>query len=390
MAADTVLIYRDTLLPQSETFIVSQAESLSDFAPFYVGARQVPGIEVSPDRRFLINDGTRRGRAREILFKVLGRISRRQIEALAARNPRLIHAHFGPDGLLALPLSRALRVPLVVTVHGFDVTATDEAARRSFYAHRKYAARRGDLIRGCARVIAVSRFIAGKAAQQGFPADRTTVHYIGVDVDRFQPVEGGGREPVVLFVGRLVDKKGCTYLIKAIAEVQRSIPDVELVIIGDGPLRTALEAEARSLRRCRFLGEQPSSVVRDWMGRARVFSVPSITSDSGDAEGFGIVFAEAQAMGVPVASFASGGIPEAVAHGETGLLSAEKDWQGLARSIAQLLGDDAAWRRMREAAQRRVVEQFNLRTQTRRLEDIYRDVMAGRSAAGPVPPGTGT
>jgi glycosyltransferase involved in cell wall biosynthesis len=374
-----VLIYRDTLLLQSETFILSQADSLSDFTPLFVAAREVAGIELPADRRFLVSDGSWPGRCREILFKVFARIGPGQRDALARRAPRLIHAHFGPDGVLALPLARALRIPLVVTLHGFDATVRDAAARTSFYSHRKYAARRGQLARGCAKVIAVSRFIAEKAAQQGFPADKTVVHYIGVDVDKFQPPAGGVREPLVLFVGRLVDKKGCSYLIRAMAEVQRAAPEVELVIIGDGPLRRELEVEARgSLRRYRFLGGQPSPVVRDWMSRARVFSVPSITAGSGDAEGFGIVFAEAQAMGVPVASFASGGIPEAVAHGETGLLSPERDWRGLARHIALLLGDEPHWNRMSADARRRVVEHFDLRKQTRLLEDIYRGVLTGR------------
>src|SRR3954470_816585 len=111
MAAETVLIYRDTMLGPSETFILAQAESLPEFRPFYVGAREIPGIEVPRDRRFLINDGTRRGRAREILFKVFGWVSARQVAVLARKQPRLIHAHFGTDGLLALPLARALRVP---------------------------------------------------------------------------------------------------------------------------------------------------------------------------------------------------------------------------------------------------------------------------------------
>ncbi|HEY0477142.1 MAG TPA: glycosyltransferase [Kofleriaceae bacterium] len=380
MARDTVLIYRDTLLLASETFILSQAESLSGFTPFYVGSRPVAGIEVPADRRWFVNDGSWLGRCREILFKVYDRVSPGQVEALARTQPRLIHAHFGPDGVLAVPLARALRLPLIVTLHGFDVTCHDDAARSSFYSHRKYVRRRGELIRGCSKVIAVSRFIAEKAARQGFPADKTLVHYIGVDVDKFQPRAGSGsgsaRESLVLFVGRLVDKKGCSHLIRAMAEVQRAMPDVELVIIGDGPLRKALEAEAKaSLRRYRFLGAQPSAVVRDWMGRAKVFSVPSITADSGDAEGFGIVFAEAQAMATPVASFASGGIPEAVAHGETGLLSPEKDWRGLARDIARLLGDDALWRRMSDRARHRVAEHFDLRKQTRLLEDIYRGLI---------------
>lgn len=380
---DTVLVYRDTLLPTSETFILAQAESLSQFTPLYVGARAVPGLAVPAERRVLINDGSWIGRYREARFKLLDQLSPRQITQLARRAPRLVHAHFAPDGLLALPIARALGVPLVVTLHGFDVTLHDAAVRRSFYAHRKYLARRAELTGACDQVICVSRFIADRAARHGFPADRTVVHYIGVDVERFAPVPGVARAPVVLFVGRLVDKKGCSFLIRAMAEVQRTMPDVELVVIGDGPLRASLEAEARAaLRRHRFLGAQPSAVVRDWLSRARVFSVPSITADSGDAEGFGIVFAEAQAMKVPVASFASGGIPEAVAHGETGLLSPEKDWRGLAGNLAALLGDDALWRRMSEAARRRVVEHFDLRTQTRRLEQIYRGLVEAAPGAG--------
>lgn len=377
MSPDTILIYRDTLLAPSETFILAQAESLSGFTPFYVGARQVPGIEIPSDRSFFVNDGTWLGRTREIRFKVFDQISSRHVELLAHRKPRLIHAHFGPDGVLALPLARALRLPLMVTLHGFDATSHDDAARRSFYSHRKYVRRRGELIRDCAKVIAVSSFIAQKAQQQGYPAEKTIVHYIGIDVDAFQPVAGSVREQVVLFVGRLVDKKGGTFLIRAMADIQRSMPAVELVILGDGPLRGELELEAKaSLRNYRFLGTQPARIVRDWLSRAKVLSVPSITADSGDAEGFGMVFAEAQAMGVPVVSFASGGIPEAVAHGETGLLSPEKDWRGLARDIALLLRDDALWSRMSEGGRRRVAEHFNLRTQTRLLEGIYRELAA--------------
>jgi len=377
MSPDTVLIYRDELLPLSQTFILSQAEAMSGFTPFYVGSRRVTGIEIPSDRCFFVNNGSWIGRYREVLFKVYGRVASAHLEVLARRTPRLVHAHFGTDGALALTLARGLRLPLIVTLHGFDVTASDDAARKSFYSHRKYPERRGSLIRYCSKVIAVSRFIAQKALQQGFRAENTVVHYIGVDVDRFQPIPRNAHESMVLFVGRLVDKKGCCYLIRAMAEIQRSAPEVELVIIGDGPLRRELEVEAKgSLRKYRFLGAQPSPIVHHWMGRARVFSVPSITADSGDAEGFGIVFAEAQAMGIPVASFASGGIPEAVAHGETGFLSPEKDWRSLARNIALLLRDEVLWNRMSERARQRMVEQFDLRTQTRLLEDIYRGVLA--------------
>ena len=127
-----------------------------------------------------------------------------------------------------------------------------------------------------------------------------------------------------------------------------------LVIIGDGPLRPRLEQTARelALRHVSFLSTQPAGLVRYWMNRARVFCVPSVTVDSGASEGFGMVFAEAQAMGLPVASFATGGIPEAVVHGETGLLARERDTAGLAHNIISLLSDRAMWERFSDAGRR--------------------------------------
>ncbi len=111
------------------------------------------------------------------------------------------------------------------------------------------------------------------------------------------------------------------------------------------------------------------------MNRARVFCVPSVTVDSGASEGFGMVFAEAQAMGLPVASFETGGIPEAVVHGETGLLARERDTAGLAQNIIALLSDRAMWERFSDAGRRRARELFDIRRQTAALEDIYRAVL---------------
>jgi len=117
------------------------------------------------------------------------------------------------------------------------------------------------------------------------------------------------------------------------------------------------------------------------MNRARVFCVPSVRAASGDGEGFGMVFAEAQAMGLPVASFSSGGVPEAVLHGETGLLAAEGDWRALARNILALLEDENLWRKMSEAGQRRVREVFDLTKQTAKLEETYRSLLKDLSGA---------
>src|SRR5207245_202670 len=132
------------------------------------------------------------------------------------------------------------------------------------------------------------------------------------------------------------------------------MPEIELVIIGDGPQRQQLEILAQEkLTRFRFLGLQPASVVRQWMNRAKVFSVPSVTVASGAEEGFGMVFAEAQAMECPVVSFSSGGIPEAVGHEETGLLAKERDVETLSQHILLLMKNDRLWKRMSEAGRQR-------------------------------------
>jgi colanic acid/amylovoran biosynthesis glycosyltransferase len=103
-----------------------------------------------------------------------------------------------------------------------------------------------------------------------------------------------------------------------------------------------------------------------------------VVAASGDAEGFGMVFIEAQAMGLPVVSTLSGGIPEAVKHGETGLLVRERDPHSLAESILELMQNDALWYRYSVAGRRRVVDHFNLVQQTERLETVFAQLLEGR------------
>ena len=375
MPKPAIFIYKDDLLPPSQTFVRNQAEALQGFIPYYVGSRLVQGLQLPKERTLVLNRGGLLGKAREVPYKLWG-LAPAFVEHLRKLNPLLIHAHFGPDGLRALPLAQNLRIPLLITFHGYDATVKDEYAQRSLYGHRVYLHRRKVLKSKACLFIAVSEFIKGKLLEQGFPADKLVVHYIGVDTETFSPEPAVPREPIVLFVGRLVEKKGCEYLIRAMSRVQEKRSDVELVVIGDGPLRSTLEQLAKeSLRRYQFLGVQSPDCVRTWLSRAQVFSVPSVTADSGDAEGFGIVFVEAQAMGLPVISFANGGIPEAVTHGETGFLAAERDWKVLAEYILHLLEDEILWQRFSQKGQERVRTMFNLRSQTRALEEIYDAVL---------------
>ncbi|MEK0312387.1 glycosyltransferase [Cohnella sp. 56] len=350
---------------------------MSKYLAHYAGSKRREGTQLEPARVTVLNDGGPGGRVRELLFKAVG-LGFPITERFKQMNFRLLHAHFGPDGVMALPLARRLRIPLVVTFHGYDATIKEAYARKSYYTHRNYIRKRALLQREGALFIAVSDFIRGKLIEQGFNPDKIIRHYIGVDTALFKPDPEVPRENIVLFVSRLVEVKGAAYLIRAMSEIQRELPDAELVLIGDGPQRAELEAMAASmLTKYRFLGTQPPAVVQAWMNRARVFSVPSVPLENGAEEAFGISFLEAASMQLPVASFRTGGIPEAVSDGETGLLSEPRDARALAADIRLLLTDEPLWQRMSMRGRERACESFDLIEQTRELERIYHAVLAG-------------
>ncbi|HEV2730068.1 MAG TPA: glycosyltransferase [Terriglobales bacterium] len=369
------------------TFVRTQAEALTRFSPYYISPHYLrDGLPLPMERVITMRRGKSAfSRLTELPFKALG-VAPLFVRRLNRLGPALLHAHFGPAALRALPLARTLRIPLVVTFHGYDASVYDEFAHRSMhYSHRIYIRRRKALQRGAALLIAVSNFVRGELIRQGFSGEDVAVHYIGVDTDYFQPDAEVTREPIVLFAGRLAEKKGCEYLIRAMAKVQRASPNAELVIIGDGPLRRDLERlAAEKLRRYRFLGFQTPDIVKHWMNRSRVFGAPSVRAQSGDAEGYPIAFAEAQAMGLPVTSFSSDGVMEAVAHGETGLLAPPHDIEALAHNLQSLLVDNVLCARISAAARAHVCAQFDLRIQTGKLEELYMRVLG---KAGPWPTG---
>jgi glycosyltransferase involved in cell wall biosynthesis len=375
MPEKTVLIFREKLLPISETFIVAQASALTGYRPVYAGLRRTePRLHIQPEILLSKSDGWRAAAGARLFGKLPGHS--RYMNELAKAAPALIHAHFAFDGTVALPILRRLNVPLIVTLHGGDVTATDETIAASMRG-RQYLSRREELWEAASRFLCVSEAIRRRALAVGFPEDKLRIHYTGIDCEKFKPLEASERDAeLVVFVGRLVEKKGCEYAIRAMSELRSEGRTARLVVIGDGPLRGSLEALAERLGiQCQFLGAQNAERVRDYVGRARALLNPSVIAQNGDSEGFGMVFAEAQAMGTPVASFRHGGIPEAVCDGKTGLLAPERDVLTLAAHLHRFLTDDAFWQSCSDRATSWVRERFDLHKQTPDLENIYEEVV---------------
>lgn len=369
-----MLVYRDFLLPPSETFIKNQADGLRRFEPYFAGLMEVDGLELPRDRIVSIYGQSPVRRVGNFLFNRVGLEPRLALK-IARIGPALVHSHFGFDASRIMPTCRALRLPLLVTFHDYDVTTHDaDLLKLGGYAET-YIRRRPALNAFATRFIAVSAFIKARAIERGFSADKIQVHYIGIDVDAFELSASERREPMVLFVGRLVPKKACGDLISAMSIVQKRRPDVELVIAGDGPLRAELEARAAaSLVKYRFLGKVTSQEVRQWHARAQVFCAPSVTAENGETEGLPITILEAQATGLPVVSTIHAGIPEAVVEGETGLLAPEHDFDKLSKQLSAVLDSRDLAERLRKNARQRVVSDFNLKTQNARLEEIYAQV----------------
>jgi colanic acid/amylovoran biosynthesis glycosyltransferase len=379
-AKPNVVIFCDHLLYPSETFIQAQAGALSEYEPVFAGSRRVAGLELPKERVYTLNRGSLSGKIHELRFKILGSAPAmvRQLRALC---PVLLHAHYGPNGLRALPLASRLRVPLIVTFHGSDITITDLRYQKTYLGFRHYFANKEKLKKSNAVFLAVSKFVQRKLLEQGFPSEKIFVQYTGVDTRKFKPASTEDR-PIILFVGRMVEFKGPEFLIRAASEVQRQFPAAEVVLIGDGPLRKDLEGLAKqSLRRCSFLGVRAAEEVRDWMNRASMLCMPSVTTRSGEAEGFGMVCAEAQAVGKPVVAFSCGGIQEIISHGVTGFLAPERDWRALARNLVTLLQNAELRERFGRSGREAILRQFDLERCTRQLEGVYGMVVNAESAA---------
>jgi colanic acid/amylovoran biosynthesis glycosyltransferase len=373
-----VVIFRHNLFRISEPFITQQAQQLRRYRPVYVGRLRY-GPSPPGATSLALQDLCPRWPLPLAGWQMLTRTPRPFRRLLGERRPALIHAHFGVEGVYALPLARQLEIPLVTTFHGFDATLSTAALLGS-PAWANYPLFRGRLARQGALFLCASAFIRERVLAMGFPAARTQVHYIGVDCTAIRPRDAAEETSTILHVARLVEVKGTEYLIRGFAELAARNAEVRLDIIGDGPLRASLKTLARSLgleQRVRFLGALPHSQVLAAMRMAAMLVLPSVRTASGRVEGLGMVLLEAAATGLPAIGSRIGGIPESVVDGETGFLVPERDAVALAARMSVLLADPALRRRMGTAARALVEQRFSLHRQTEILEGCYDAVLRG-------------
>jgi phosphatidylinositol alpha-1,6-mannosyltransferase len=281
----------------------------------------------------------------------------RDVDALA-REVRADVVFLDPMVPLGL-IGPQLRVaPYVVVTHGAEITGYGRVPVSRPLARR--------VLRGAAAIVAAGRYPAREAVRAAGASLRGIVVPPGVDIDRFRPLDDEARKltrahyglesdrPMVLGLSRLVPRKGFDVLIDACA----SLPDVQLVVAGDGRDRTRLERRARG--GVEFLGRVSDAELPALYSSCDVFAMCCRERWGGlEAEGFGIVFLEAAASGVPSVAGRSGGSHEAVVDGTTGFVVPPRDTGAVRGAIARLVEDTDLRRRMGSAARTRAEEQFS-------------------------------
>jgi len=281
----------------------------------------------------------------------------------------LIDAHyFFPDGVAAVMLGNALRKPVVITARGTDVNLIPASPLPR--AMIRYAARRA------AGIIAVSQALKDGLVALGVPAAKVRVLRNGVDLEMFRPLdrsdaraEFGLHGPTLLSVGHLIERKGHDLVIGALP----SLPEVSLLIVGEGPEKPALERLASTLGvsdRVRFLGQVPHERL------ARIYSAASALVLASSREGWPNVLLEAMACGTPVVASNIWGNPEVVSRPEAGELMSDRTAVGVAAAVQKVLQSP-----FDRAATRRYAEGFSWDDTTEGQIRLFSEILARTPAS---------
>ncbi|MFV8819258.1 glycosyltransferase [Haliea sp. E17] len=290
----------------------------------------------------------------------------------------VIHAHWViPQAFVAL-LARALvrrKTPLVVTSHGGDLFAL----KGPVFSRLKHL-----IVRHAQHLTVVSSAMRDKAIGLGVPAGKVSVIPMGVDAQNtFVPPPRGARREGLIFVGRLVDKKGVEYLLQAMPAVRQQHSDARLDIIGDGPLRGELEQLVHRLglqATVHFLGSIPNTAIPAKLQEARIAVVPSVVTDNGDQEGAPVAVMEVMACECTTIVSDYPGARDLIEDGCNGRLVPQRDPQSLALAINSLLADADTCLALGQEGRKTVQQDFDWRVVSARFQAVFDEYASPRSA----------
>ncbi|HPA09387.1 MAG TPA: glycosyltransferase [Treponemataceae bacterium] len=283
----------------------------------------------------------------------------------------IVHCHFGPNGLIGTYLKECGYADRVITAfHGSDINSYPKRYGQDVYRI---------LYEKCDLFTANTAYTRGKMVENGCDEQLIRIVPESLIASEYDGVDGSSRIPQsVLTVGRLEEKKGHTYALRAIAKIREFFPDLRYYMVGSGTLDKDLRDQATALGIldiCDFVGSCTGEKVKEFYGTCEVFTLPSVTASNGDKEGQGLVIQEAQICGMPVVTTRHNGIPDGLLDGETGYLVEEADVDALADKLKLLLENEQLRRSFGKKGKTFVSSKYDIAVITKTLEVCYNEVL---------------
>ena len=288
-----------------------------------------------------------------------------------ARSYDIIHCHFGPEGLTGAMLREAGALcgnKLLTSFYGFDLTASIQANGPHYY---------DPLFEHADLLLPLCENFRDRLVMLGAPEHKLKVHHVGVELNRFpfhpRTLAADGKSRFIS-VGRLVEKKGFEFALRAFAKIAAVRRDFTYTIIGDGAGLKGIRAliDRHGLHDVvHLLGALPHERVIEQLHQSDVILAPSVRGNNGDEEGTPTVLNEAHATGMPAIATFHSGIPETVEDGVTGMLVPERDVDALASRIVDMMNHPARWPAMGAAARSRIERYFDIDSLNDALVQTY-------------------
>lgn len=371
-------------LPQTQNWMYTQVQNLPEDIETHIVCEhleneaqfQMPHIHCLKDEptwRSMLDRGVRKLGIRQHL-KYLPRTARRL-------DARILHSHFGHFGWAEINAARRANLKHVVTFYGLDVNFLPRQDPR-------WLTRYQDLFKHINLVCCEGAHMGRCLVDLGCPEEKVHIQHLGIRLGEipFNPRTWQPDKPLrVLMAASFREKKGLPYALEALSHIQHHV-DLEITLIGDADSAPRSQQEKKLIldkiekhqfKKIRMLGYQPYNVLFEEAARHHLFLSPSVTAADGDTEGGAPVsLIEMQASGLMVVSTTHCDIPEVVRHGETGLLAAERDVEGLVAHLQKLIAAPDEWLPMLKAARAHVEAEYNASIQGQRLGATYQALLA--------------
>jgi len=281
--------------------------------------------------------------------------------AYHARDCDIIHAQWTLSAGTSLLSKMVHRCPILATLQGSDIFHVTR--------HQIGAWITKSVLTYCDRISALSQALAIATSKLGIPQSDIIIIPNGVDLSQFIP-QPDSRTPTLLYVGSLIERKGISFLLRAMSIIMQKHPTLRLVIVGNGPNESHLKkltADLNLTEYVTFTGSLPPCEVQQLMKQAKVFILPSVE------EGLGVVLLEALACGTPIVASKVGGIPDVVTP-EVGILVSPADPLSLASGITSLLDDEQLWGKMSKKARIRAETNYDWQQIAKKYIKIYQEM----------------